>query len=321
MPPTTVFDGSKEQCKGDFKRKLCKAVCHARQTEPYSPWEQAAEGCIRELKRGVSRKMIKTGSPRVLWDHCIELEALIRSSSSNTVYMTNGKVPETIMTGSTADISHICEFGWYDRVMFRDNVPMFPDVKLTLGQYLGPATNVGLALTAKILKSNGQTVCRSTLRHMNDKEIHCPIHQEMRRVFNETITNHLGPNATEQDFPAEDLTPDYDFYDDDHDLDPDHGDREVTPEMGDNYLNAEISVPRGGTLMKGRITSRKRDKDSNPIGLANANPILDTREYTFTFDNGDETVLNANLIAEAMYAQCDPEGNQYVLLDYIIDHR
>jgi hypothetical protein len=91
--------------------------------------------------------------------------------------------------------------------------------------------------------------------------------------------------------------------------------------MGDNYLNAEISVPRGGTLMKGPVTSQKRDKEGNPVGLANANPILDTHEYTFTFDDGDETVLNANLIAEAMYAQCDPNGNQYVLLDSIIDHR
>jgi hypothetical protein len=100
----------------------------------------------------------------------------------------------------------------------------------------------------------------------------------MCRVFNEAITHHLGPNATEQDFPAEDLNPDYNFYDYDHDLDPDHGDLEVTPEVGDNYLNAEISVPRGGTLMKGRVTSRKRDKDGNPIRLANANPILDTHE-------------------------------------------
>jgi hypothetical protein len=73
--------------------------------------------------------------------------------------------------------------------------------------------------------------------------------------------------------------------------------------------------------MKGRVTSPKRDKDSNPIGLANANPILDTHEYTFTFDDGDETMLNANLIADAMYAQCNPDGNQYVLLDFIIDHR
>ncbi len=59
------------------------------------------------------------------------------------------------------------------------------------------------------------------------------------------------------------MTPDFDLYDDDHDLDPDHGDLEVTPEMEDNYLNAEISVPRGGTLMKGHVTSQKRDKDGN----------------------------------------------------------
>ncbi len=144
-----VFDSSKEQCKRDFKRKLCKADCHARQTEPYSPWQQAAEGCTCELKCGVSHKMIKTGSPRVLWDHCTELEELICSSTSNNVYMTNSKVPETIMTGSFTNISHIREFGWYDWVMFRDNVPMFPDIKLTLGRYWGPATDVGSALTAK----------------------------------------------------------------------------------------------------------------------------------------------------------------------------
>jgi hypothetical protein len=164
-------------------------------------------------------------------------------------------------------------------------------------------------LTDKILKSNGLTVCGSTLQHLNNKEIHCPIHQKTCRVFNETITHHLGPNATEQDFPAENLTPDYDFYYDDHDLDSDHADLEVTPEMGDNCLNTEISVPRGQTLAKGCITSRKRDKDGNPIRLANANPILNTGEYTFTFNDSDETVLNANLIAEAMYAQWDPDGN------------
>jgi hypothetical protein len=50
VPQTMVFDSSKEQCEGDFKRKLPKADCHARQTESYSLWQQAAEGCICELK-------------------------------------------------------------------------------------------------------------------------------------------------------------------------------------------------------------------------------------------------------------------------------
>ncbi len=73
--------------------------------------------------------------------------------------------------------------------------------------------------------------------------------------------------------------------------------------------------------MKGRVTSQKRDKDGNPVGLANADPILNTHAYTFTFDDGDETMLNENLIAEAKYAQCNPDRNQYVLLHSIIDHR
>ncbi len=34
VPPTMVLDGSKEQTKGDFMRKLYGADCHARQTEP-----------------------------------------------------------------------------------------------------------------------------------------------------------------------------------------------------------------------------------------------------------------------------------------------
>jgi hypothetical protein len=65
VPPTMIFDGSKEQFQGELKNKLCKAECHSRQTEPYSPLQQATEGCIRNLKRGVSQKMIKTRSPKV----------------------------------------------------------------------------------------------------------------------------------------------------------------------------------------------------------------------------------------------------------------
>ncbi len=152
--------------------------------------------------------MIKTGSPKCLWDHCLELEAYVCSCTSNVNYMTAGSVPETIMTGNTANISHIAEFGWYNWVMFRDNKPSFPDDKLILGCYLGPAIDIGLALTAKILKSNGVFVCRSTLRHLTDEEFDSPVHKDMRRKFDESIEHHLGPAALPQDFPAEDLTPD-----------------------------------------------------------------------------------------------------------------
>jgi hypothetical protein len=83
--------------------------------------------------------------------------------------MTAGQVPDTIITGNIADFSHNAEFGCYDWVMFRDNKPSYPDNKLILGGYLGPAIDTGLALTAMILKSNGVFVCRLTLQHLTDE--------------------------------------------------------------------------------------------------------------------------------------------------------
>ncbi len=109
----------------------------------------------------------------------------------NGIYEAGGQVPETIMMGGTADISHIGKYGWFDWVMFRDNLPTFPDDKMILGRYLGPATDIGTAMTAKILKANGQFVCQSTLRQLMQEELDSPVHQEARRKFNESIDASL----------------------------------------------------------------------------------------------------------------------------------
>jgi hypothetical protein len=49
------------------------------------------------------------------------------------------------------------------------------------------------------------------------------------------------------------------------------------------------------------------------------NPILDTHTYEVEFPDGQVTEYSVNIIAENMYTQCDTEGNQYLLLDEIID--
>jgi hypothetical protein len=174
---------------------------------------------------------------------------------------------------------------------------------------------------AKILKSNGVLVCRSTLRHLTDEELNSSVHKEMRCKFNESIEHHLGPAALPQDFPAKDLTPDPTYFDDTHAMDPEYGDAEIMPKIGDNYLSPELLLPKGGVMVKGRVTAHKRDKDGNPVGRANDNPILDTRSYIVDFDDGNQTELTANMIAESLYLQCNPGGNQYVLSEEIVDHQ
>ena len=58
---------------GKFNRKLKKALSQLEQTEPFTPWSNAAERKRKELKKGSGRKLIKSETPKRLWDDCLEL--------------------------------------------------------------------------------------------------------------------------------------------------------------------------------------------------------------------------------------------------------
>ena len=64
-----------------------------------------------------------------------------------------GKVPETILSCDTLDISIFCEFEWYEFVMFYDIFIPFSYNKMILGRYWDQIIDVFPALTTKILKS------------------------------------------------------------------------------------------------------------------------------------------------------------------------
>eukprot|EP00804_Cyclotella_cryptica_P001676 CCRYP_009051-RA/>CCRYP_009051-RA protein AED:0.08 eAED:0.08 QI:0/0/0/1/0.5/0.6/5/0/841 len=185
--------------------KCKEASCLLQSTEPYSPWSNSAEREIRELKKGAARKLTRSGAPRRLWCFALEYEAYVRSHTAHDIYRLDGRVPETVVSGETADISPFCEFGFWDWVKFRDQGVAFPGDALVLGKYLGPSID--------------------------------------------------------------------------------------------------------------------RDPDGSLVGTAHTNPVLDTRIYEVRFPDGRTEELAANVIAEAVYAQCDADGNQYVLLDAIVDYR
>ena len=69
------------------------------------------------------------------------------------------------------------------------------------------------------------------------------------------------------------------------------------------------------------MLKRARDSDYNVISRVNKNPILDTQGCIVEFYDGDQVELAANTIAQSMYAQWDPDGNQYVMFESIVDFR
>ena len=74
-------------------------------------------------------------------------------------------------------------------------------------------------------------------------------------------------------------------------------------------------------MMTATVKRRKLNEDGEFIGKANSNPILDTRVYEVQFPDGSEAEFAANTIAENMYTQCDFNGNQYLLMEAIVDHK
>ena len=62
--------------------------------------------------------MLKSGFPKPLWDNCIKLEELICSHTALDIYGLEVQVFETVMSGQTGDISSLCEFEWFEWVIF-----------------------------------------------------------------------------------------------------------------------------------------------------------------------------------------------------------
>ena len=115
------------------------------------------------------------------------------------------------MTGHTADISNICEYPWYDRVIFRYQPITYPYFPVILGRYLGPAIDVGSAMTYKILKANGEHVCRTIVCLLKPTKLACSYHKQLRNDFEASVLESLGPADTISGFyykECTDLTPD-----------------------------------------------------------------------------------------------------------------
>ena len=89
---------------------------------------------------------------------------------------------------------------------------------------------------------------------------------------------------------------------------------------GDFLVNSDVLLPVGNSQELARVLHRKWDADGKVVGTAHCNPALDPRVYEVRFPDRQTEELAANVIAEVVYAQCDADGNQYVLLDAIVDY-
>ena len=89
-------------------------------------------------------------------------------------------------------------------------------------------------------------------------------------------------------------------------------------EVDEYYIVAEILLPRGNQIGRSQVVAWSHNASGN-MGRSHTNAILDTRMYQVEFACGEATELTSNVIPEPMYAKCNIHGNEYLLLDMLVD--
>jgi hypothetical protein len=92
---------------------------------------------------------------------------------------------------------------------------------------------------------------------------------------------------------------------------------DFSAEKYDTLISAQVLLPKGDLLQPTIVCNKKTDHDGNPIGHYNTNPLLDTHVYEVAFPDGHCEEYAANIVAENIYSQVDPEDICFFML---IDH-
>lgn len=324
-----IPDNARELVAGSFREKLRRAGTIIAPIEAYTPNQNRAESAIRELKRMYRRTMIKSNAPEVLWDHCFELVAEIRSHTSLNLMSLYGQTPTTHLLGDTSDISHLCQFEWYEYVWWLDATDKLQNKKL--GHYLGPSLSSGDVMCSKILTSKGTVRVHSSVFPMTVEDRNSDVVKQKITEYEAELsaklrerTAGLEPIIEQVEVDEDFETPEYDVYHDEsgqkeHEM-PEADD--IDFEAFDKYISANVMLPDSdGVLQRATVKRRKRDEDGNLIGHSHRNPILDTGLYDVEFEDGSFHTYTANIIAESLYEQVDDYGQTHVIFDSIVDHK
>jgi len=313
IPRNCLVDRAPEERLGEWGRIISHYKIKLRTTEAHSPWQNRAEAGIRDIKKLVGRALRYSGAPVEFWCYAVEWAARITSLIAHDLPALKTRTPEEAVTGRTPDISEFAHYSWFEWVWYRDQAS-FPEPKICLGRWVGVAGDVGQAMTYWILTSQCTVIARSSVIRLQDYELRDPLILSQQEQFTTQLHERKRLSLTlEEPFVTVD--------DKEEVLSPDEEETiyktpemdEYTPESFDEYLSAQVTLPVGDRNLRGEVIRRRRDRNGRPIGIRNANPILDTREYDVLFPDGITQSYSANVIAENLYSQVDTEGRSFSL--------
>jgi hypothetical protein len=211
---------------------------------------------------------------------------------------------------------------------------------VNLGRWLGVPHRVGSDMCYWILRKSGKVISTTTVQHVTRIDTVTPEIAARVDLFNEAVNRRLDDTNLQL---ADEITG---LHLDDIDAD---GDLNATadgnlptdekynemkfeekPEMHDddgmeffdNYIGSEITVQRSDTSSRARVKKRTRHEVTGDlVGRCDHTPYLSTASYDVEFPDSEIESYTVNQVAENLYSQCDDEGNMFLVLSEIVDHK
>ena len=331
-PAHLTFDGAAVQAGQNtlFMKTLRKYECKYHISSPRRPNENPSEGSIREIKFRWYRIMSKMQVPRRLWDFGFIWVCETGNISVSSSKYAAGRTPVEIITGETPDISEYTDFGFYDWITFKQNAGLG---EIQLGRWLGVSHKVGQLMSYWVLPISGIPISCVTVQRLTNLEQETQAWQSKMSEFTLSITKRLdirNPNVPEFASVGESNKKLSVLYDEEFLTeyatminDPNIIEQDCIEHTSDEYINMQLSLPRGknGTMEFATVKQRATDINNLPLGTPNKWTALDTRQYQVEYLDGTLETISANIIAENIMSQVDSDGHRQCLLDEIIDHR
>jgi len=163
---------------------------------------------------------------------------------------------------NTPDISSLLPYDFYEHVWYLDQTSEFPQPKRKLGRWLGEAHNFGQAMCYWIMSETATPIVRSSVQPIPKEDLELDELKAQINALEEKIKARFGES------PSDDSIHTYSL-DDSEELLPDHVTPEYAPmdpeskmpeaddwepEAYDEYISAEVRLPRDGKEILGTVT-------------------------------------------------------------------
>ena len=211
----------------------------------------------------------------------------IRRLTVSKVPMMKGRTPHELVIGNTPDISVYSKFSWYEVVYYLDN-----DGEQKVAHWIGHSENHGSGNCYWLLPESCKPIVRSTVWSIPEMEKTSDGTRSLILNLKEEVNKRIGDKSVDsENYPVE-----VGIFEGEEDeerniapQDPQAdivGGEEFTPDSFEKYLSTEVMLPKNGQLHRGTVRKRVLSENGDPVGLANENPLLDTREYVVEFQDG-----------------------------------